>query len=393
MSDPVARPVFFEGQILGALDLQDTVEYSRGRDARHSRYLHTWGIATGLELSKKEKEIDVNGTPVKYQEIWLSPGMAIDGRGREIVVSEAQRLSEVLFGELNVAVQEKQGEEHLYPVLLIGRDRSAPPSTFTMGDCASPEPTRQLEDYEITFRGPGEDLALENQTAPDISSGPSSGNDEPWLILLGYVKWDNQITKFKGFEKKSGTAGRRYAGVLADEVAARGGRLLLRTQGKNQSDKPALIIDETDEGSELKFGNFNSEGTLVPVLTVKENGDIVTPGMIKSKVSSGTVYVQSGLATDGVVLPLPTGVKAEDVAPDKGTLHVQVSMSLEGLVPPANPVGANWAPVPIECSVDADRRVRCQVRWLQVPAAAPNFVDLPGVCNYVLMVGIPATGG
>ena len=209
MSDPVARPVFFEGQILGALDLQDSVEYSRGRDARHSRYLHTWGIATGLELSEKEKEIEVNGAPVKYREIWLSPGMAIDGRGREIIVSEARRLSETLFDELNVAVQEKPGEEHFYPVLLMGRDRSAPPSTFTTGDCATPEPTRQLEDYEITFRGPGEDLGLENQTPPDISSGPGNGNGQPWLILLGYVKWDNKITKFKGFENKSGSIGRR----------------------------------------------------------------------------------------------------------------------------------------------------------------------------------------
>ena len=138
---------------------------------------------------------------------------------------------------------------------------------------------------------------------------------------------------------------------------------------------------------------LNAAGIVTPVLTVKSNGDIITPGTVQSKSSSGTVYVQSGLATDGVVLPLPTGVKAEDVAPDKGTLHVQVSMRLEGLVPPAAPAGTNWAPVPIECSVDADRRVRCQVRWVRIPAAAPNFVDLPGVCNYVLMVGIPATGG
>jgi hypothetical protein len=129
------------------------------------------------------------------------------------------------------------------------------------------------------------------------------------------------------------------------------------------------------------------------VLTVKSNGDIITPGTVQSKSSSGTVYVQSGMATDGVVLPLPSGVKAEDVAPDKGTLHVQVSMRLSSLIPPAAPVGADWAPVPLQCSVDSDRRVRCVVRWVQVPAAAPNFVDLPGVCDYVLLVGIPATGG
>lgn len=389
MSDPIARPVFFEGQILGALDLQDSVEYSRGRDARHSRYLHTWGIATGLELSEKGKQLEISGTTFDYKEISVSPGMAIDGRGREIIVPESRRLSESDFDQLNVAVQDK---EALYPVLLIGRDRSAASSTFSMGDCANPEPTRQVEDFEITFRGPGEDLDLLDQTPPDISDGPGNGTGSAWLVLLGYVKWDNNIKKFTGFDVVSGGIGRRYAGVLADEVAARGGSLVFRTRTKSESGKPALVLDETD-GGELKFGLLNAAGIVTPVLTVKSNGDIITPGTVQSKSSSGTVYVQSGLATDGVVLPLPTGVKAEDVAADKGTLHVQVSMRLEGLVPPANPVGASWAPVPIECSVDSDRRVRCQVRWVQVPAAAPNFVDLPGVCNYVLMVGIPATGG
>ena len=340
MSDPVARPVFFEGQILGALDLQDTVEYSRGRDARHSRYLHTWGIATGLELSEKGKQLEISGTTFDYKEISVSAGMAIDGRGREIIVPESRRLSESDFDQLNVAVQDK---EALYPVLLIGRDRSAASSSFSMGDCANPEPTRQVEDFEITFRGPGEDLDLLDQTPPDISDGPGNGTGNAWLVLLGYVKWDNNIKKFTGFDVVSNGIGRRYAGVLADEVVARGGSLMLRTRTKSESGKPALLLDETD-GGELKFGLLNAAGVVTPVLTVKSNGDIITPGTVQSKSSSGTVYVQSGIATDGVVLPLPTGVKAEDVAPGKGTLHIQVSMRVDGLAPP-NAAG-DWAPVP-----------------------------------------------
>src|SRR5687768_17330815 len=125
MSDQIARPVFFEGQILGAIDLQDTVEYSRGREARHERYLHTWGIASGLELSAKPKQIEVNNATIDYQEIWLSPGLAIDGRGREILVPESRRLSEDDFDQLNVAITDPTA---LYPVLLIGRDKTAPAS-------------------------------------------------------------------------------------------------------------------------------------------------------------------------------------------------------------------------------------------------------------------------
>jgi len=386
MSDQIVRPVFFEGQILGAIDLQDTVEYSRGQEARHERYLHTWGIASGLELSAKPKQIEVNNNTIDYQEIWLSPGLAIDGRGREILVPEAHRLSENDFDQLNVAITDTTA---LYPVLLIGRDKTAPASAFSMGDCTAAEPTRQVEDYEITFRGPGEDLDLGNQTLPDIAAGPGNGIATGWMVLLGYVRWDNNIKKFTGFELTSVGVGRRYAGVLADEVAARGGSLLLRTRPKNESGKPAVLLDETD-GGELKFGALNAAGVVVPVLTVKANGDIITPGSIQSKSTSGSVYVQSGIASDGVVLPLPTGVKPEDVGPGKGTLHIQVSLRTNG-VPPPN-TADDWAAIPLECSVDADRRVSCRVRWVEVGGVG-GFFDRPGVCDYVLLVAIPATAG
>lgn len=386
MGDQIARPVFYEGQILGAVDLHDTVEYSRGREARHERYLHTWGIASGLELSEKSKQIEVNGNTVDYKEIWLSPGIAIDGYGREVIVPELRRLSENDFDQLNVAIQDKNA---LYPVLLMGQDRSASTPSFSMGDCAVAAPTREIEDFVITFRGPGEDLDLANQIPPEISAGPGNGTTRAWLILLGYVMWDDSITKFTGFKLTSAGVGRRYAGVLADEVTARGGSLTLRTRVKSESGKPALVLDETGD-AELRFGRFDATGVVTPILTVKANGDIITPGIVQSKLTSGRVYVQSGIASDGVVLPLPSGVKSEDVAPGKGTLHVQVSLRINGVPPPT--AAGDWAAIPLECSIDDERRVRCQVRWLEL-SALPNFEDRPGVCDYVLLVAIPATDG
>ena len=49
----IERPFFFEGQILGAADLQAAVDHAAGQMARHERYLHLWGIATGLTLEKR----------------------------------------------------------------------------------------------------------------------------------------------------------------------------------------------------------------------------------------------------------------------------------------------------------------------------------------------------
>lgn len=386
MSDQIQRPVFYEGQILGALDLQATVEYSRGQEARHERYLHTWGIAYGLQLTEKPKQLEIGGTTFDYQEVSLAPGLAVDGRGRELVVVEPERLREDDFDQLNVAINDPAA---FYPVLLFGLDSTASTSASSIGQCAEGAPTRKIESFQITFRSPGVGLDLESQTAPDISTGPGNGSEtESWMVLLGFVQWNKDIKKFTAVTDSSSGVGPRYAGVLADEVAARNGRLLVRTRPTNKSGSPAVLLDET-EGGELKFGMLNATGAVTPVLTVTSKGDVIAAGTIKGAFTSGNVYVQSGVATDGIVIPLPSGVSSDQVGPGKATVHIQVAPRLAGLTPPtANPSGV----FPLECRVDNNRRVRCLVRWVEFNA--PNTItDLPGSCDYTVMVAVPATAG
>ena len=88
MSITIERAVFYEGQILGAADLTTAAEYDRNQQARHERYLHLWGIAAGLQLTGKDKK-DAQDRP--YQEVTLGAGLAIDGWGREIVVTQRSR--------------------------------------------------------------------------------------------------------------------------------------------------------------------------------------------------------------------------------------------------------------------------------------------------------------
>lgn len=49
MTAPVARPGFFEGEVLPAADLTATVDYAREQLARHARYAHSWEIVSGLD--------------------------------------------------------------------------------------------------------------------------------------------------------------------------------------------------------------------------------------------------------------------------------------------------------------------------------------------------------
>src|SRR5690349_18012956 len=119
MSNNIERPIFYEGQVLGAADLEAAVEHGRGQQARHNRGLHTWGIARGLELDdggKAKEKKAADGSP--YREITLKAGMAIDITGREIVVVEDERLIEDDFFQQGVASGNKEDPsgDNWYPV-------------------------------------------------------------------------------------------------------------------------------------------------------------------------------------------------------------------------------------------------------------------------------------
>jgi hypothetical protein len=74
MADPPRRVNFFEGQLLTAADLAAEQEYHREMRYLHNR-LHGYGTVSGLD-------VDVTRGQVR-----VSPGLAIDAFGREIVVT------------------------------------------------------------------------------------------------------------------------------------------------------------------------------------------------------------------------------------------------------------------------------------------------------------------
>ena len=231
MSATIERAVFFEGQILGAADLTTVAEYDRNQQARHERYLHLWGIANGLTLAPTKKK-DVNNKD--YVEVTLKAGVAIDGWGREIVVPADIVLSEQLFDDLNVAIPDPSGEAR-YPVFLLGRDQAAAQPAMANRACDSSQPTRTIDGYEYTFGRPGEELNLDKQTIAHVADQLEELSDEkPWRVLLGFVRWGGGLTdatkrinRFIGIEdaSKEGISP-RYAGVQADTIAARPGKLL-----------------------------------------------------------------------------------------------------------------------------------------------------------------------
>lgn len=70
------RNRFFPGKLLTAEDLGLEQEYFREKLKRHNRYLHGFGVVFGLEVSRSGRDVVI------------SPGLAIDCQGNEIVVPE-----------------------------------------------------------------------------------------------------------------------------------------------------------------------------------------------------------------------------------------------------------------------------------------------------------------
>lgn len=379
MSNPIERPLFYEGEVLGAADLTTGVEYSRGQLARHERNLHLWGIATGLKLTGKDKQ---TAGGEKYQDVTLSAGLAIDGTGREVVVPEDAQLREDVFDQSNVAIT---NPDALYPVFLMGSDQAAAQPAVATSACASTEPTRIDESYEILFGRPGDELEWENQTATSVDAGP--GN-RAWRILLGFVQWNgNSLHKFTDVKDNNDRIGRRYAGVQADVVAARAGQLTLRSRVDNQSGKPAILMDETDGGL-LQFGLLTDNGGVTPLFSVNSKGDLTVTGTISGTTAAGTLQVESGITTDGMILPLPPGVTEKQVADGEAVIHTHISLRFrEEDAPP--PSSDQWGSFPLEAYVDTDRRVHCRTRWFQIaPTIGTQIEDRPAACHYTVLASV-----
>ncbi|GLF93372.1 hypothetical protein [Streptomyces yaizuensis] len=377
MTGPL-RPAFHEGQILAAADLSATVEHARGAAARHARHLHDWGIAEGLELVTRPRTDPL--TNDRYVEVGVAAGIAVDGTGREVVVGEPVVLRESDFEEVNGA---DRPTDEPYPVFLTAADREPPgdPRPDVCGVTAGR--TRVEESYQILFGRLGDERLVAEQQPPAVGAAPEAPPAR-WLVLLGYVRWTRG--HFTGVETKARGVAPRGAGVRADTVAARSGSLALRTGREPQEGKPVLVLSGEDPPS-LVFGLYGGGGAVAPLMTVAANGNLSIEGSFSGRMSVGSTLVASGAATDGMLLPLPSGVTPEQVADGRVVVHVRLTPR----VPALSSDRVLFSPV--EAAVDTDRRVRCRIR-LYDPGVVPAVVtERPGAVDFLVLATVAATPG
>ena len=403
MSDSIQRPVFNDGQILNAADLGASVDYARDQLARHERYLHSWGIAYGFDFKKAPKTDASTGKG--YVEVTVTAGLAIDGRGREVVLTVDQLLDPVTFSTAHV--YDPASKDPWYPVYVRGLLPQLVTQTSLTGACGGAnQATRETEDVQFTFLAPG---PLNNSTAPYTSTpAPGDPTDPPknvraWDILIGFVQWDgtSQFKDARAYNDAGIT--RRLAGVQANRVEARDGSLILQTSNTAATRLMVVVKEKAgDIPGSMTFGADDGNGGVTNFLQIDDKGDLSIKGKFQSgsSLAPGAVSIQSGLATDGVILPLPAGVSEADVTGNKVVLHIQVEPVLPTL-PMVNAtttiLPSPLAALPLQCHVDGDRRVNCFIRSLMSIASSGNqvltFVDTPGMCRYTLIATKPALGG
>ncbi len=74
------RPNFFDGKLLTAADLQGEQDYAREKANLHNRFVHGWGIVSGLSVSEDQGRLVI------------TPGLALDCAGNELVLPEPEHI-------------------------------------------------------------------------------------------------------------------------------------------------------------------------------------------------------------------------------------------------------------------------------------------------------------
>ena len=203
-AQPFERVNYFAGEYLTKDDFVTEQNYYINKSRTHNRYLHSWGIVQGLEVEK-----ETSGS------ITVSPGMAIDGLGREIVLYE-QKILQVAGGDADA---NDAGHAPKYVTISYNEERA---------------------EYTSQQNGKGFKRVVENPRIAVIS--PLSSNPSFDIYLA-------TITIDQGLITDCSTEHRRSAGSKMPEI-------IFESPGSTDQD----AFTPNEEGSELSIKRVKPEG-------------------------------------------------------------------------------------------------------------------------------------
>jgi hypothetical protein len=257
----IERLNYYEGEYLGAVDFQAEQEYHRDMRRRHNLGQHTWGIVTGLELAQAPNG-GMDGSNVEV-DVYLQPGMAVDGFGREIVILSQTQLTQEMFAAF-YDPNPNASPKWMYIWIAYQQALLQPPSDACTAMNVTNSFGRVEETYTLSVTAtqtsqPNSAIVVDGSaTTPPVepSSGAGSGTpstmDPPpitlpyddsipfqefstddtslvWWVALGRVLWDPHNEVFQQINAdpvkaaQSAGVGREYVGNVSATLYAPAG--------------------------------------------------------------------------------------------------------------------------------------------------------------------------
>ena len=206
-AETIQRVRFRERQRLRIADLATEQVYHLNMRRRHHVGHHRWGIVTGLVINKATN-------------LYISPGFAIDGFGRDLVLSERCVIKP---GDVNCLFEDKAAGTYWIDVwLLYARQAVNQPQN---GQAVS-QHNRWQEGVEIRLeladKAVPDDPRQPPGVAPeDLDFDPSQtlvdDPDKIWPVYLGYVICEYEYESIN-FKEMPPTNNRPYAQLVGELV-------------------------------------------------------------------------------------------------------------------------------------------------------------------------------
>jgi hypothetical protein len=248
----IERLNYYEGEYLGATDFQAEQDYQRDMRRRHNVGQHTWGIVNGLDIAQVPTGVVAPGSGYPEVNVYIQPGMAIDGFGREIVVLSKTQLTTDLFAAYNNPAAQ-------YTVMSVWISYAQvmlnPPSDACVAANASNSFARIQETFALSATQSGapptDDLIVVDGTSMQAPQPPPSppqpgvivlpyddsipyqefSTDDTtdfWYVQIGQVFWDSNNQVLVQVPNLSPATGREYAGNVSTAVYVPGGSLTIK---------------------------------------------------------------------------------------------------------------------------------------------------------------------
>lgn len=261
-TEALTRVRYYAKQFLRVDEFRDEQLYQLTLRRLHNNAQHTWGIVSGLDIVNED-----DATVVR-------PGYAIDGYGRELLLTEKFPLVAENFEALAT------DRLDIWLVYARGDDGSVPTG---YGECAgsdglsyraSEEPTvlieRTLSNTVNARRPPGVSRDVLDSPVPPTSDDPA----DAWRVYLGrIIRLDDEVVIEPG--------PRPYAGVVAEVVdhPANATRVEIGGQSSPQRLVGGVTYTYSGDPQHRRFAAFVPESTpgateLAPRLEILDNEEI-----------------------------------------------------------------------------------------------------------------------